>query len=56
MNDLFVSDLEQGAWGLSSGLEYDPGIYSNMDEIISLAKTASKYGARYISHIRSEDR
>ena len=56
MDDLLVSDLEQGAWGLSSGLEYDPGIYSNMDEIISLAKTASKYGARYISHIRSEDR
>jgi N-acyl-D-amino-acid deacylase len=27
-----------------------------MDEIISLAKIASKYGARYISHIRSEDR
>ena len=29
MDDLLVSDLEQGAWGLSSGLEYDPGIYSN---------------------------
>ena len=56
MDDLLVSDLEQGAWGLSSGLEYDPGIYSNTDEVISLAKTASKHGARYISHIRSEDR
>ena len=56
MDDLLVSDLEQGAWGLSSGLEYDPGIYSNTDEVVSLAKTASEYGARYISHIRSEDR
>jgi len=56
MDALLVSDLEQGAWGLSSGLEYDPGIYSNTDEVVSLAKTASKYGARYISHIRSEDR
>ena len=56
MNDLLVSDLKQGAWGLSSGLEYDPGIYSNTDEVVSLAKTASRYGARYISHIRSEDR
>ena len=56
MDDLLVSDLEQGAWGLSSGLEYDPGIYSNKGEVISLAKTASRYGARYISHIRSEDR
>ena len=56
MDDLLVSDLEQGAWGLSSGLEYDPGIYSNTDEVVFLAKTASKYGAGYISHIRSEDR
>ena len=56
MDDLLVSDLEQGVWGLSSGLEYDPGIYSNTDEMVSLAKTASRYGARYISHIRSEDR
>ena len=48
MDDLLVSDLEQGAWGLSSGLEYDPGIYSNTDEVVFLAETASKYGARYI--------
>ena len=56
MNDLLISDLEYGAWGLSSGLEYDPGIYSNTKEVVVLAKTASKYGGRYISHIRSEDR
>ena len=56
MNDLLTSDLEHGAWGLSSGLEYDPGIYSNTEEVIVLAKKTSKYGGRYISHIRSEDR
>jgi len=56
MNSLLVNDLDNGAWGLSSGLEYDPGIFSNTTEVISLAKTASKYNARYISHIRSEDR
>ena len=56
MNDLLIYDLEHGVWGLSSGLEYDPGIYSNTEEVVILAKTASKYNGRYISHIRSEDR
>jgi len=56
MDSLLKNDLDNGAWGLSSGLEYDPGIFSNTTEVISLAKTASKYNARYISHIRSEDR
>ena len=33
-----------------------PGIFSNTSEVISLAKTASRYNSNYISHIRSEDR
>ncbi|MEO8622327.1 MAG: amidohydrolase family protein, partial [bacterium] len=45
-----------GALGLSTGLEYDPGIYSSPDEVIALAKVAADAGGRYISHIRSEDR
>ena len=56
MIELLRSDIEAGAWGLSSGLEYDPGIYSTTDEIISLAKIVSAVNGRYISHIRSEDR
>jgi N-acyl-D-amino-acid deacylase len=54
---LLVDDgMEAGALGLSSGLEYDPGIYSKTDELIALSKEASRYGGRYISHVRSEDR
>ena len=56
MIELLKSDIEAGAWGLSSGLEYDPGIYSNTDELIALAQIASAANCRYISHIRSEDR
>lgn len=56
MEKMLSSELESGAWGLSSGLEYDPGIYSGNNEIISLAKIASRNKSRYISHIRSEDR
>jgi len=56
MSELLDADMNAGAWGLSSGLEYDPGIYSNTEEVIALARIAAEKGGRYISHIRSEDR
>ena len=48
--------MQAGALGLSTGLEYDPGIYSATEEVIDLAREAKRHGGRYISHIRSEDR
>jgi len=56
MRVLLEADMQAGALGLSSGLEYDPGIYSETDEVVTLATEASRYGGRYISHMRSEDR
>ena len=56
MSVLLEKALEQGALGLSTGLEYDPGIFSNTNELLALAKVLSKHKSRYISHIRSEDR
>ncbi|MBS0557145.1 MAG: D-aminoacylase [Proteobacteria bacterium] len=56
MERLLAADMRAGALGLSTGLEYDPGIYSDTAEIVALARVASKYGGRYISHMRSEDR
>lgn len=53
---LLRREMEAGALGLSTGLEYDPGIYSDRAEVIALAKVAATAGGRYISHIRSEDR
>ncbi|MCO4820788.1 MAG: hypothetical protein KC469_01885 [Flavobacteriaceae bacterium] len=55
MSALFENDMLDGALGLCTGLEYDPGIYSNTHELITLAKIASEYGGRYMSHMRSED-
>ncbi|MEM7281128.1 MAG: D-aminoacylase [Pseudomonadota bacterium] len=49
-------DMDAGSFGLGTGLEYDPGIYSETSEVIALARVASELGGRYISHIRSEDR
>ena len=56
MADLLRAELKSGALGLSSGLEYDPGIYSDPSEVIALAKIAAESGGRYMSHVRSEDR
>ena len=56
MRDLLAQEMKAGALGLSSGLEYDPGIFSARSEVLDLARVAAAAGGRYISHIRSEDR
>ncbi len=56
MADLLHEEMLAGALGLSTGLEYDPGIYSTTDEVVALATVAAGYGGRYVSHMRSEDR
>jgi len=56
MQGLLAGDMDSGSLGLSSGLEYDPGIYSNTQEVIALARTAAAMKGRYASHMRSEDR
>ncbi|HEX8233517.1 MAG TPA: D-aminoacylase [Caulobacteraceae bacterium] len=55
MARLVEQDMAAGALGLSTGLEYDPGIYSSKAEVLELARAVAPHGGRYISHIRSED-
>ena len=50
-----ATDMAEGSLGLSTGLEYDPGIYGSRAEVLDLAKTAAAGHGRYISHLRSED-
>jgi N-acyl-D-amino-acid deacylase len=47
--------LEQGAAGLSSGLEYTPGRYTPTAELITLARVLGRRGKLYASHIRNEE-
>ena len=56
MKVMLKQDMEAGALGLSTGLEYDPGIFSDPTEVMELSKLTADLGGRYISHIRSEDR
>ena len=55
MEELVSQAMKDGAVGLSTGLIYLPGMYSNTEEVIGLAKTAAKYNGVYASHIRNEE-
>jgi N-acyl-D-aspartate/D-glutamate deacylase len=46
--------MELGCLGLSSGLIYPPGMYTETGELLELAKVAAKAGGIYASHIRNE--
>lgn len=54
MKALVEQDMKDGALGLSTGLEYNPGYYSSTEELIALGKVAAKYHGIYISHVRDE--
>lgn len=56
MARLLRRDLDAGALGLSTGLEYDPGAHASTDELVALARVAGEAGGRYATHLRSEDR
>ena len=45
--------MELGALGLSTGLMYEPGMYSETDEVIALADEVAPYGGIYDSHVRN---
>lgn len=54
MRALVRQAMEEGAWGLSTGLEYVPGRWSTTDEVVALVEEIVPYGGVYISHERSE--
>ena len=54
MEKIVDQAMRDGAVGMSTGLIYIPGTYSATEEIVRLAKVASKYGGVYASHMRDE--
>jgi N-acyl-D-aspartate/D-glutamate deacylase len=54
MEALVDQGMKDGAWGLATGLIYNPGTYSKTDELIALARVAARHGGFYASHIRDE--
>ena len=54
MRAIVRTAMQNGAYGLSSGLFYMPGSYAATDEVIALAAAAGESGGLYTSHIRDE--
>ena len=55
MRALVEQEMRAGALGLSSGLEYDPGLYATTGEVVACAKVAAAHRGLYISHVRDEE-
>ncbi len=55
MKDLLRAGMEQGALGMSTGLEYVPGFYAETDEIVELCKVVAEFDGVYATHMRNED-
>lgn len=54
MRRLVAGAMEDGAWGMSTGLIYTPSCYADTDEIVELAKAVAEHDGVYFSHIRGE--
>jgi N-acyl-D-amino-acid deacylase len=54
MCDLVEREMQGGALGIGTALEYAPAYYADTEELIALCKTGAKYKGKYITHMRSE--
>ena len=54
MENMLEDAMLSGAWGMSSGLIYPPGVYAHRKEIVRLAEIVKNHGGIYASHIRNE--
>lgn len=49
---LLRTAMEEGAWGISTGLDYPPGSFADTEELIQLSEEAARLGGIYHTHVR----
>ena len=54
MRAALADALQQGAWGMSTGLAYVPGALSKTDELLELGQELRRFDGLYVSHLRDE--
>ena len=54
MKRLLAQAMQEGAYGMSTGLIYAPSYYADTEELIELSQVVAQYGGLYCSHIRGE--
>jgi N-acyl-D-amino-acid deacylase len=52
MRGLIRDGMGEGAFGISSGLDYPPGGYATTDELVALTEEAGQHGGFYHTHVR----
>lgn len=55
MQRVLERSMEQGSFGLSTGLEYAPGSYASTEELIELTQAVKRFDGLYATHMRNED-
>ncbi len=55
MTEMVETALSTGACGASSGLEYPPGAFAQLEELVALARPLARRGLAYATHMRNED-
>ena len=54
MRKIVAQGMADGAWGMSTGLIYLPGRYSELAELVELSRVVAAHGGLYASHVRDE--
>lgn len=55
MRGYLTTAMDQGSYGMSTGLGYPPGLYSDNRELVELGKVLREYDGLYSTHMRGED-
>ncbi len=55
MTKLIENAMVSGCFGFSTGLEYEPGRFASLDELVTAASSVHRHGGMVMSHMRSED-
>jgi N-acyl-D-amino-acid deacylase len=53
MRSVVREGMEEGAYGISTGLDYPPGAYASTNELIELSEESAKLGGFYHTHTRA---
>lgn len=55
MQELMKTAMESCSFGLTTGLEYEPGTFSDMNELIAVSRPVAEFNGVVMSHVRNED-
>ena len=55
MERLLEQSIDEGAWGMSTGLEYWPGLGADVGELTRLSKLVARVDGLHASHVRNRD-